>query len=274
MEITLYDQRNGFRRGLSNTLAYPLALFGSFWMRPLKLDDSERHENGLVVILSGIEGPGVLSRSLVQGLIDAQVSHAIRIVNWTAAVRPAVINLWRYEKNRQKAAEIAQGLMDYQQRFPGRPITLIGHSGGAAMIPFVLEELPERNVVQNAIMIAPALSPIYDLTSALVKVKEKIHHFYSWRDLYFLGFGTLTMGTLDRRFCLSAGRGGFLVPAEDQDAAAVYSEKLNEVPYRQSMMRDWHYGGHLSCMNRVFIERNVAPIILGKHQNHESVTPH
>ena len=36
---------------------------------------------------------------------------------------------------------------------------------------------------------------------------------------------------------------------------------MTEIRYHRRMLGDWHYGGHLSCLNRVFIERNIAPLV-------------
>ncbi|MCG6157985.1 lysophospholipase [Rubinisphaera margarita] len=252
-----------FRRGFRTTLSYPRALLGNYRLPELPYVTEERYARGLVLILPGIEGLSSLSHSLVHGLNDGGVSQALEIFDWTVTVKPGVFNLWLPNRSSRLAARIAEHIADYKAQHPDRPVSIIGHSGGGAMIPKTLEALAPGIEIESAVMIAPALSPGYDLAPALQRIRRQLFCYRSRLDWYFLGFGTWTMGTLDRRFGTSGGNRGFRVPCEnDRERFEIYRQKYVEVPYRFSMIRDWHYGGHLSCMNRVFVERHIAPRIV------------
>ena len=62
-------------------------------------------------------------------------------------------------------------------------------------------------------LLAPALSPGYDLTAALRAVRREIVVFWSPLDLIVLGAGTRLFGTIDRVKTVGAGLVGFRVPA-------------------------------------------------------------
>lgn len=126
----------------------------SDWLTP------ERAEKGYTIILPGVEGTSWFNISVARGLVDAGHDRAIEIHDWTTGYWPMfVYHLMALERNREKAREIAERIVAYQDRYPGRPVTLIGHSGGAAMAVLVLESLPVDRQVTQAILLAGALSP-------------------------------------------------------------------------------------------------------------------
>ncbi len=261
---TLVPVRNSthFLRGLISTFNYPRALLGNFRLPKLDYDTPERRERGLTILLPGIEGQSSLSHSMVNGLSDGGVNEAIEIFDWTYNVKPAMFNLWMPNRNARLAASIAEKICDYQDQYPGRDVTLVGHSGGGAMIPKILEALPNGREIKRAVMIAPAISPRYDLSCALQSISDRIYHVRSPLDLYFLGFGTCAVGTLDRKHCPSAGNRGFCLPHETEgERYHLYREKFTQIDYSIKMLKDWHYGGHLSCMNRVFVEKHIATLL-------------
>ena len=61
-------------------------------------------------------------------------------------------------------------------------------------------------------MLAPALSPTYDLSRALRAVRREMVVFWSPLDVIILGAGTRVFGTIDRVKTASAGLVGFRVP--------------------------------------------------------------
>ncbi len=250
-----------FRRGLLTTLSYAKAPFGPGVLKPWLLDTPERQNSGLIVVLPGIEGISSLNHSLAWGLADAGLPQAIRLHDWTLRKKPAFVNLWLKGRTLRAAAHVAEILADYRAEFPGRPIHLVGHSGGGALIPHILQELPGSMTIDTGIMIGPAISPRYDLAPALSRVTNRLVNVCSWLDWYFLGLGTTLAGTLDRRYGWSAGNCGFSLPSPEDSRRLLYQQKLLEVRFHWSMLRHWHYGGHFSCVNRVFVEHHVAPLL-------------
>jgi pimeloyl-ACP methyl ester carboxylesterase len=203
-------------------------------------------------LLPGIEGAGPLNWSIVQGILDAGGAAAIRVVDWTTGFWPFfAFHLRARRRNRRKAETIARMIVDYQNDYPGRPVYLIGHSGGAALGVWVLEALPEDRAITAAILLGPALSPGYPLTPALERTTEGVWNFFSPFDLLFLALGTSLLGTFDGRHGVSAGSCGF------RESHA----RLHQRRYHFGMLTCFHPGGHFGWANRVFVATTLAPLL-------------
>lgn len=267
------------------SLVFPLGHWAGGNLRRLATPD--RMEKGLVIVLPGIEGKSFVNIDLIRGLADGGVESAIELFDWTTGILSFLLyHLRGVTRNRQMAERIAASIVEYQDRYPGRPVQLVGHSGGTALAAFALEALPPGRRVTAAVLLASALSPHYDLGIAVSRTDRGIWNFISRLDLFFLGAGTLLFGTVDGRHCLAAGNRGFPGPPEDilftpepgsplgdslgapwlvGDAGSFDENssrpRLHQVPYRSSMLRSFHFGGHCGWTNRVFAAETIAPLI-------------
>jgi pimeloyl-ACP methyl ester carboxylesterase len=220
-------------------------------------------EHGLIVVLPGVEGAGPLNWSIVRGILDADQCAAVQLVDWTTGFWPFfAYHLRAQQRNRQKAAMIANMISDYQATFPGRPVYLVGHSGGAALAVWVLEALPEQRTITAAILLGVALSPRYPLARALERTERGIWNFFSPLDLLFLALGTFLFGTFDGRHAISAGCCGF-VPPDDMNLPdqALYLHRLHQHRYHPRLLGRFNAGGHFGWANRVFVAETVAPLL-------------
>ncbi len=177
-----------------------------------RLATADRLDCGLILILPGIEGESLLNLGIAQGLRDAGLPHAIEIFDWTRGRLLLLNNLMNLPRNRRQADRLAERIRLYQREYPNRPIYLIGHSGGTALATFALERLGPDQPVTGVIFLASALSPDYNLSTALKKTTRGIHHFHSRYDNAYLAFGTKIFGTIDRRHSRAAGNLGFRIP--------------------------------------------------------------
>jgi len=225
------------------------------WLSP------ERADKGYTIILPGVEGTSYRNIGIARGLVEGGHSAAIEVRDWTTGHWPLfVYHLMALERNKEQAGKIAEQILTYQAQYPGRPVTLIGHSGGAAMAVLVLEALPEGRNVDQVVLLAAAISPNHDLTTALSHTERGIVNFYSWGDVPHLVVGTLALGTIDRRHTVSAGASGFGVPdAVDDDGRELYATRLHQVPYRLAMLKSLNAGGHTGPTNHKFVAEWVAP---------------
>lgn len=231
-----------------------------------RLASEQRYQRGLVVILPGIEGKSYLNTSLAFGLADGGVELAIEIDDWTTGWFPLFLyHLRGLRRNRSQAQRIAQRIIDYQSSHPGRPVYLIGHSGGGALAIFTLEQLPAENAISAAILLAPAISPQYDIQPALERTQQGVWNFSSWFDWFFLIAGTSLFGTVDGRHCPSAGATGFR-PGKPTTVEADSGRRLHERPFSAKMLAQFHLGGHFGCTNRVFVADEIAPLLANDDQ--------
>jgi pimeloyl-ACP methyl ester carboxylesterase len=166
---------------------------------------------------------------------------------------------WR--RNVVEADRLVQRILEYRRNYPGRPVHLVGHSGGAAMVVLALERLPAGAFVTSTVLLHVAISPGYDLSHALEHVEKRVWNFRSILDLLFLGIGTCVSGTVDGYHTMAAGVLRFRRPTEAQ--RSLYDEKLQDVPFTPSMVAAFNLGGHFGPVNRVFVAEHVAPLLIG-----------
>lgn len=251
-------------RGLISIIAAPLGWIGRlFGFRLRRFQTAERYDHGLVVILPGIESQSFLNHSIAWGLDDGGWQGAIEIYDWTTTiVLFFLFHLRSWKRNQRQAQRLAERIEAYQRSHPGRPVHLIGHSGGGAISVMALEALPAGSRITSAILLAPALSPHYPLVTALQHTDRGIWNFWSPGDLIFLGAGTLLLGTIDGKWSFSSGMIGFWLPRDPSaELCVAYAEKLHQVPYSWRMLFAFNLGGHFGCTNRVFVEEYVVPVL-------------
>lgn len=216
------------------------------WLEP------ERLARGYVIVLPGIEGLSLLNRGIAAGLIDAGLPYGVEIYDWTDGPFWAIYNLRSRKLHARQAEILRDKILSYRRQYPGRPVYLVGHSGGGAMSLLAAEGLPDGSSVTAIVMIVPAISPSYHLAAALKKVDREIWNYRSYGDCVYLGALTTLFGTVDGRHVPAAGAVGFSRPLDP---------RVHEIPFQMSMIRDWNTGGHLACTNRAFIRKWIAPIL-------------
>ena len=218
----------------------------------------ERYEKGLIIVLPGIEGMGPLNLSICDGLYAGGVEGAIELTGWYGILGP-LFNQRDEAGNRRTARKIAKRIVKYQDEHPGRPVILIGHSGGTAIATWTAEAMPDDHQVTGLILLASSLSAEYNLCPALERTTQGIVNFYSTRDTILLALGTGTLGTMDGRYSASAGRTGFDAP-EVLGGSWAY-EGLHNIAWTPRMQKLNHIGGHSGYSGHVFVEAVVAPLV-------------
>lgn len=248
--------------GVAGVIALPLICGCS----PAKYVSPERLEQGYTVILPGIEGTSFLNASIAKGLVDGRWPGAIEVYDWTAgSVFLFPVNLRALDRNRHEARKIARKIVKYQELHPDRPVHIIGHSGGGGVAVLTLEALPRENSITSAILLAPAISPDYDLRPAMRRTRHGIWNFYSRYDVGFLRAGTMVMGTIDGQHTSAAGAVGFHMPAGlDHEDRQLYSNKLRQQGYSRKMADSGHTGSHTGWAAREFVAEWLCPIMLSQ----------
>ncbi len=211
-----------------------------------------RKENGLVVILPGIEGESEFNHNIRSGLASAGCYRAMPIYNWGAPI-PGVgllINQTNVIGNRIAGSNIAKMIEKYQDNYPGRPVYLVGHSGGGGVAVFAAEAMSQGRTVDGLVLLSASISGDYDLSKALRNCKNGILNVYNSEDTGLLGVGTAIMGNVDGGHAASAGLNGFTRSFQ----------QLYQLPIRAGMS----YGGgaHDAATRPGFVARFVAPWVL------------
>jgi len=171
----------------------------------------DRLENGLVIILPGIEGHSRLNENIRRGLVAGGVYRALPITSWGRPIPLAgpLITQMDFVGNRLAGGRVAKAIVKYQDEHPGRPVYVVGHSGGGGVAVFTAEAMPEDRQIDGLILLSASISSAYNLDKALSHCRNGIVNFYNRQDSGVLGLGTTLIGTVDGTHGPSAGLIGF-----------------------------------------------------------------
>ena len=209
--------------------------------------------------LNGIGGERVCDHTLISGLTAGGFDADFHIFDWTEG-ETGIVALQRYDQHKIEARKAADLIIQQFTASPGTPIYLTGHSGGAAILTWAMELLPDEIKIESVAMFAPALSPQYDLTKALKHIKGKLYVFTSPHDFVVLSTGTKMFGTMDGVRCDAAGLKGFVQP---KAADAEQYKKIVPQPYQRSWaLRYGNVGSHICCLRPKFARDYVAKLLL------------
>lgn len=209
----------------------------------------DRLEKGLVIVLPGIEGESPFNHDIREGLLDANVPGAIMIYRWGRPIPIAgpIINQMDVLGNRIEGRRIAQMIVEYQDAHEGRPVYLVGHSGGGGVAVFAAEAMPEGRKVDGVVLLSASISCDYDLTKALSRCRNGIVNFYSRGDVGFLVIGTTVAGNVD----------GTRGPAAGQKEFQKSFERLWQVE-----VLDDGDSAHVAATRSTYVSANVARWVL------------
>jgi len=235
------------------------ACFRAVYGEPPDLSEA-KEGNGLVLVADGVGGLDLCGTALRYVVGARKLPLVVKVVPWGHGLGHWHKDLTRTENRDTRAGEFAREVLAFREKWPGAPVHLVGKSGGSGVIVKALERLQE-DAVDSAVLIAPALSPAYDLTRALSAVRDRLTAFWSPLDVIVLGAGTRVFGTIDRVKCVSAGMVGFRVPADPTAEQQKQYSKLRQVRWCPRMARTGYLGGHVGPDSPVFLERYVVPLL-------------
>ncbi|HYE19474.1 MAG TPA: hypothetical protein VEA69_13570 [Tepidisphaeraceae bacterium] len=105
--------------------------------------------------------------------------------------------------------------------------------------------------VRNVVLLAPSVSPGYDLSPALRHVAGRAHAFHSDRDVWHLKWRCSTSGTYDDVKTPAAGHAGF----------AATHPRLTQHAYDPAWDALGHDGGHTGSVAEDFVRTIVLPLL-------------
>ncbi|MDP6635475.1 MAG: alpha/beta fold hydrolase [Phycisphaerae bacterium] len=220
----------------------------------------ERLDAGLVVILPGIEGESGANQNVRDGLDSAGVGHSLQIWHWGRPVPGVgmILNQIDFLGNYIAGERIAKRIMEYQDKYPDRPVHIIGHSGGGGIAVFAAAAMPEGREVTGLVLLSASISSNHDITRALQHCSSGIVNFYNKNDLALLGLATTVLGNVGGAHGPSAGLMGFSTPKESaSDDKKLAYQKLYQVPLTDSMLEG--ATAHFATTQPYFVTTYVAP---------------
>ncbi len=215
-----------------------------------------------MLVVGGVGGLDFCSMGLRHAARVGRLRASIEVVSWGHGFGRWYRDLSDLEHLDRQAVRVAARVAEFRATRPGEPVFLVGKSGGGGLVVRALERIAVE-AVERAVLLAPAISPGYDLSQALKAVRREMVVFTSPLDVIILGAGTRVFGTIDRVRTAGAGLVGFEGPGSDArpDRALAYA-KLREVRWRPSMVGDCHLGGHFGTDSPRFLRRHVLPLLV------------
>jgi hypothetical protein len=203
------------RKAEDDDLAIPAQL--------LENSDTEARQRScaFVLVADGVGGLDLRGTALRYVLGAEGLSYAFHVFPWGHGFGRWFADLIDVPNRDGQAAQLAAAVSRFRARQTDVPVFLAAKSGGSGVVIKALEQLDEGSV-ERTILLAPALSPDYDLTAALRALSPDMVGFWSPFEVFLLGVGTRVFGTADRVKTASAGMVGFRVPP--------YSRGLRPIP--------------------------------------------
>jgi pimeloyl-ACP methyl ester carboxylesterase len=209
-----------------------------------------------VVVVPGLGGDGGVYAQVVYALRDAGSRDCLKIFDWGYGWGLFFVTISSDGLHRDTEQRLVEAVAQWRAEHPGSRIVLIGHSAGAGVILGTLARLGGDTTVGQIILLAPAVSPEYDLRPAL-KHASVIHVFYCRDDIFWEGIGPTIFGGYDGVHGSGAGRLGFslvhLTEAEKQ--------KVVQHPYQAAWKSLDYDGGHFNSLSAPFIAKVIKPLI-------------
>lgn len=228
-----------------------LVLLGAceVWRPPVPLPIE--YDKGLVVMYPGSLNTTSEMIGFYFGLRDGGIDQAIEVVQWGAfldhIVEPGAAQL----RNDIRAREEAERLKGYMDMYPGRPVTLIGYSGGCWFATLTAERMPEGYLLDRVIMISPAFDRNYELTTALDRAANGFFSFWSSGDQFTVSVSD-SLNLADSTQGEPAATFGFTM----QDT------RLVQIGYDPAWVQWGHYGEHADIVLQPAWTANVvAPVV-------------
>jgi hypothetical protein len=213
---------------------------------------------GVVFVADGSGNLRGTFDSLSKAVADEGVPLCVERVDWSHGTCRILSDLHGRSHQRAKGHDLAGQIIAFRQTHPGGRVCLIGHSTGAAIVLAAAESLPSGSV-NRIVLLAPAVSPSYDLRPALACSCEGIDSFHSGRDC--LSFLLAAVGTADGSWVRSAGRDGFQPVSHGPEDDRLY-ERLRQHPWQWDFVGVGNQGGHFGWTGYECVRTCVLPLLV------------
>jgi hypothetical protein len=243
-------------------LLFVLFAGGCIGNTPLPLVDPGMPANdppGAVLIhVPGTSGNTFFDKNWTDALVDGGLNVTVEHFEWTRDDKRHLTALHAVDDNKKGAQPLADRITHLRRAQPKRKIILTSQSGGPMIAVWALEKLPPDVQVDTLVMLNPAISSSYDLTSALAHVRGNVYCFTSVHDWLYLGLGTRVAGLMDGQYGGGAGQAGFKRP---DGASAVQYDKLVQIEYRFSWLKYGNFGHHTGALSPFMAKNYISPLI-------------
>lgn len=211
-----------------------------------------RAENGITFYCPGAGNMDFGDIGIRQGLESAGYEGQVAAVLWTSLLGPGVDQ--RLGNARLGAVSLARSIEQYQDKYPGRPVNIIGLSAGTGVAIWALEDLKPGHSVENVVLLGSSLWHRYDVSKALRRINGKVYNYYSPKDPV-LATAMKVFGTIDGVFGQDgAGAVGLHSPGG--------AERIVNIRWEPAFERYGNYGNHTDGTRAPFVKAYISRHII------------
>jgi pimeloyl-ACP methyl ester carboxylesterase len=219
--------------------------------------------NNTVILVPGIGGNDWNYRQVCPALADGGCRDCLQTFDWSPGWELCFLALSWGDLHDSAEKHLAEIVIDWRSKHPGSRIVLIGHSAGAGVILGMLGRLPpDFGNVGPVILLAPSISPDYDLRAALAHT-DIIHVFFSDKDDLWQGFGQVVFGGYDGIHRIGAGQRGFSL----MNLNASEKARIVQHPWLPKWDSLGEHGGHFDWLKHDFVMHVIEPIVDRRSEN-------
>jgi pimeloyl-ACP methyl ester carboxylesterase len=209
--------------------------------------------NGITFYCPGAGNIDFGDNGIRRGLKAAGYRGQVASVMWTLLFNPAIDQTVRLNAH-VGAVELARSIEKYQDRFPGRPVNVIGLSAGTGVAIWAVENLAPGRSVDNVVLLSSSLSSNYDMSKALAHIRGRIYNYYSSQDPVLWG-PMKVFGTIDGQFLADgAGAVGLHPPSG--------AGRVVNIRWQREFSRYGYYGGHMDVTSPAFVRARISEHIM------------
>ncbi len=219
--------------------------------------ESIPHSGDAILFSPGVAGEGPWFGQVRDGLRQGGIDRPIICIHWGAPPPLFMFNYTNASIHDSAEGEFANKILAAYKDDPSRRIDLIGHSAGCGVILGALKKLPADVHVRTVILLAPSVSPQYDLRESLPHIDQLLHVFYSDQDTVFLKWRDSHFGGYDNIKTPAAGYAGFDLSQLDP----ALRTKIIQHPYDPAWKSLGNDGGHIGCTAPHFATQILAPLL-------------
>ncbi|HXG10685.1 MAG TPA: alpha/beta hydrolase [Gemmataceae bacterium] len=215
---------------------------------------------GVVLVADGAGDYLGLTKAVQQAVADAGLPLEVEPLRWSHGYRRSFADQVDRAHIRAQGQRLADKVLALRQACPDRPVYLMAHSAGAAVVLAAAPCLPPDSV-ERIVLLAPTVSAHADIRPALLCARQGMDVFYSHRDQFAWVVAFTLIGTEGRLCPRIAARVGFLEPSEPTADEQVLFLRLHQHAWEPCQRSFGHDGGHYGACQQGFLHAHVLPLL-------------
>ena len=208
-------------------------------------------QNGMVIYCPGAGNWDLGDSGIRDGLRRAGFKGQVASVVWSVLANPAIDQTLRLNA-RLAGGRVAKAIEQYIDKYPGKPISVVGLSAGTGIAMWAMQDLKPGYKVDNVVLLSSSLHHTFDARPALEHVRGKVYVYYSNLDAVLAGPMKI-FGTIDGVYGgTGVGEVGLKSPGGQ--------ERIVNIGYKSTYRKYGYFGGHTDSTAMAFVEN-----VLSKH---------